>query len=490
MKQLGIIIPAYNVGYCLEDLLNTLVKQMTDAVEVVIIDDGSQDNTLTVAKRFVDENITVIQQENQGVGAARNRGIETCSAEYLWFVDADDNIRSNAICTLLDTIRQMPSDCYLFGFDKIRGKEVTQIANPSELQLTSSSAIAQNFDTVFSENLLNPLWNKVFRSSIIQQHQIRFSSIPSGEDAEFVLHYLSHANSMHIMPTVLYQYTLMSDTSSAHTYHPEYVADHEQMFKALAEYCAATGANVNNVTERWRRETYLGACMNVFNGLLPKPTYKKYHSQMNEQAPYLQKMLSVLPSGSRRKGLKNKISTAGLIVYLYMRLKLSINRMHCFFSEIAGNAGLLPKIVVIIYRFGNWAYNIQIKPIKYIFYLLYRIVDLLLCKMLLNCDIPGATSIGYGFTIYHPYGVIINSDAVIGRNFTCRAQIVVGNKGTKTNDGSPIIGNNVTLGAGAKVIGPITIGDNCSIGANSVVTHSFPANRILVGVPAKALERG
>lgn len=58
------------------------------------------------------------------------------------------------------------------------------------------------------------------------------------------------------------------------------------------------------------------------------------------------------------------------------------------------------------------------------------------------------------------------------------------------NNESPIIGNNVTLGAGTKVIGPITIGDNCSIGANSVVTHSFPANRILVGVPAKALERG
>ena len=189
MKQLGIIIPAYNVGYCLEDLLNTLVKQMTDAVEVVIIDDGSQDNTLTVAERFADENITVIHQENQGVGAARNRGIETCSAEYLWFVDADDNIQPHAICTLLDTIRQMPSDCYLFGLDKIRGKEVTQIVNPSELQLTSNSAIAQNFDTVFSENLLNPLWNKVFRSSIIQQHQIRFSSISSGEDAEFVLHY-------------------------------------------------------------------------------------------------------------------------------------------------------------------------------------------------------------------------------------------------------------------------------------------------------------
>lgn len=489
MKQLGIIIPAYNVGYCLEDLLNTLVKQMTDAIEVVIIDDGSQDNTLTVAKRFADENITVIHQENQGVGAARNRGIETCSAEYLWFVDADDNIRPHAIRTLLDTIRQMPSDCYLFGLDKIRGKEVTQIANPSELQLTSSSAIAQNFDTVFSENLLNPLWNKVFRSSIIQQHQIHFSSIPSGEDAEFVLHCLIYANSMHIMPAILYQYTLMSDTSSAHTYHPAYITDHQQMFKALTEYCVATGAEADNVTEQWRRETYLGACMNVFNSLLPKPTYRKFSSKMDEQAACLQKILSILQSGSRRKGLRHKISTSRYVVYLYMRLKLSIDNIHCFFNEIAGNSGLLPKIVVMVYRFGNWSYRIQLKPIKYIFYAIYRIVDLLLCKMLLNCDIPGATSIGYGFTIYHPYGVIINSDAVIGCNFTCRDQIVVGNKGIKTNDGSPIIGNNVTLGAGAKVIGPITIGDNCSIGANSVVTHSFPPDQILVGVPAKALER-
>lgn len=489
MKQLGIIIPAYNVERSLQNLLNTLVQQITDNVEVIVIDDGSQDNTLATASRFANENISVIHQDNQGVGKARNLGIETCKAEYLWFVDADDSIRTDAVPSLLNAIRQESFDCYLFGLEKVRGRRVTQIVNASDICLTSNEAIAEAFDTIFSENLLNPLWNKLFRRSVIEQHQIHFSSIPSGEDAEFVLHYLTYADSMHVLPMVLYQYTLMSATSSSHAYHPSYIADHVQMFGALAEYCAATGAMADNVKHQWQRETYLGACQNIFNSLLPKPSYREFARKLKLQLPALQKMVASIYSSTSDMRIHDNNMVYRIMYYLHLKFKYSLNNINCLVKEVSANVGLLPKVVVIIYRFGSWANNIQVIPMRIIIYSIYRVIDLLFCKLLLNCDVPAKTHIGYGFTIYHPYGVIINSDAVIGRNFTCRAQIVVGNKGTGINDGSPVIGDNVTLGAGAKLIGPISVGSNCCVGANSVVTHSFPPNRVLVGVPAKALKR-
>jgi glycosyltransferase involved in cell wall biosynthesis len=327
MKQLGIIIPAYNVERSLQNLLNTLVQQITDDVEVIVIDDGSQDNTLATASRFANENISVIHQDNQGVGKARNRGIETCKAEYLWFVDADDNIRPDAVPALLNAIRQESFDCYLFGLEKVRGHRVTQIVNASDTCLTSNEAIAGAFDTIFSENLLNPLWNKLFRRSVIEQHQIRFSSIPSGEDAEFVLHYLTYADSMHVLPMVLYQYTLMSATSSSHAYHPSYIADHVQMFGALAEYCAATGAMADNVKKQWQRETYLGACQNIFNSLLPKPSYQKFAKELRRQLPELRNLiLSIYVSKNDERRYCNAL-ICRLMGYLIIKYKHLLNNM-------------------------------------------------------------------------------------------------------------------------------------------------------------------
>ena len=139
------------------------------------------------------------------------------------------------------------------------------------------------------------------------------------------------------MPTVLYKYTLWSDTSSARAYHPEYIADHQQMFNALTEYCATTGARAGKIAEIWQRETYIGACINMFNGLLPKPTYRQFRNKINEQSFHLFKMLATVQPISYRKGLINRIKTSNIIIYLYLRLKVLANMTHSFLHVIANN---------------------------------------------------------------------------------------------------------------------------------------------------------
>ena len=155
-----------------------------------------------------------------------------------------------------------------------------------------------------------------------------------------------------------------------------------------------------------------------------------------------------------------------------------------FLKEVRENPGLLPKLLIIIFRFGYFVYHyIKLPIIRQFLIIIYRLLDLLIVKLLLNCDISGKTDIGYGFKIYHPYGIFINDSAKIGDNCTVRGQVTIGNKGWKGNK-CPVLLDNIEIGVGAKIIGAVIIESGSQIGTNAVVTKSFPKNSILVGIPA------
>ena len=104
-------------------------------------------------------------------------------------------------------------------------------------------------------------------------------------------------------------------------------------------------------------------------------------------------------------------------------------------------------------------------------------------------DIHPAARIGEGFFIDHGAGVVIGETTVIGRNVTLFQGVTLGGTGRERGKRHPTIGNNVTIGAGAKVLGNITIGDNAYIGANAVVLRSVPAGATVVGVPGRVARR-
>ena len=99
---------------------------------------------------------------------------------------------------------------------------------------------------------------------------------------------------------------------------------------------------------------------------------------------------------------------------------------------------------------------------------------------------PGA-QIGKGFFIDHGSGVIIGETAIIGDNVTLYQGVTLGGTGKEQGKRHPTLGNNIMIGAGAKVLGSCTIGDNCKIGAGSVVTRDIPANSPAAGNPCKVI---
>jgi len=105
----------------------------------------------------------------------------------------------------------------------------------------------------------------------------------------------------------------------------------------------------------------------------------------------------------------------------------------------------------------------------------------------MGISIPRGTKIGKAFRIYHFGGVVINPLAVIGDNCSLHQGVTIGVRNTYTD--VPIIGNNVTVGAGAKLLGEIRIGNNVIVGANAVVIDNVPDDSIAVGIPAKVYKK-
>ena len=102
---------------------------------------------------------------------------------------------------------------------------------------------------------------------------------------------------------------------------------------------------------------------------------------------------------------------------------------------------------------------------------------------------PGAT-IGKGLLIDHGCGVVIGETTVIGNDCTIYQGVTLGGTGKETGKRHPTLGNNVMVGAGAKILGPFTVGDNCKIAANAVLLREVEPDSTCVGVPARVVKRG
>jgi len=158
--------------------------------------------------------------------------------------------------------------------------------------------------------------------------------------------------------------------------------------------------------------------------------------------------------------------------------KASLLRM--LFYDI-GNRGFR---AVHLYRIGRFfrvrGYNL---PAALVERLIHR-----LCF----CEISTTADIGPGFCVFHPFGLVVGGEVKAGKNLTLSMDVVLGgNIGKHRLDGSekPILGDDINIAAGCKVVGPIKIGDNCLIGANSVVVHDMPSDCIIAGVPARVIRR-
>jgi len=137
---------------------------------------------------------------------------------------------------------------------------------------------------------------------------------------------------------------------------------------------------------------------------------------------------------------------------------------------------------LLVYRFGRWRYGVRPALLRKFFSALYHVLYKLI-QIIAGIELPCEVKLGRNFVIDHFGGIIVSGYAKFGDNCRIRNGVVVGLRHVEDKR-APTIGNNVDIGAGAKLLGPIRIGNNVLIGANAVVLCDVPDNSIAVGVPA------
>jgi len=141
---------------------------------------------------------------------------------------------------------------------------------------------------------------------------------------------------------------------------------------------------------------------------------------------------------------------------------------------------------IAVYRFGRWASDVKIPVISQILkltaFILFKIIE-----MMTGISLPASAQIGKGFYVGHFGGIILHSAVRMGENCSIGPGVLVGTRGGG-NKGVPVIGNDVYIGVGAKILGGIKIGDHVKIGANAVVLTDIPDGATAVGIPARILK--
>lgn len=193
--MISVIIPAYNAAKTIVCCVESLLSQTYQDWELIIMDDGSTDNTLDVCQSFQDKRIQVYHKPNGGVSSARNYGMTYAKGEYIAFVDADDYLEPMYLEHLYQGSEY---DLSITGFCYGNEPEKSKLS----LKLTDKSSIANSLSDLINADQLCYPWGRLFKRSIIEQNHIRFNKkMRFAEDNVFNWEYLCHIDSLRIDST-------------------------------------------------------------------------------------------------------------------------------------------------------------------------------------------------------------------------------------------------------------------------------------------------
>lgn len=143
---------------------------------------------------------------------------------------------------------------------------------------------------------------------------------------------------------------------------------------------------------------------------------------------------------------------------------------------------------VAVHRFGVWRMGIRPKILRAPFSILYRRMFRFV-RNRYGIELPYSVSLGRRVVIEHQSGIVIHGNSVIGDDCILRQGVTLGNRTLERPDDAPTLGQGVNVGAGAKILGNVHVGDRASIGANAVVLSDVEANALAVGIPARMIDR-
>ena len=202
---ISVIVPAYNLAHCITDCVDSIEKQTYFNFEIIIIDDGSTDETKNVCKKIakVYSNIQVISQKNQGISAVRNLGIQESNGEYLAFIDGDDQIKETFLEHLYQRLVTDSSDIAVCGYQEIYQDH--KIHHPLNPQNITGTEATKNF-LLKQQDLDILIWNKLYKKSLFLDFNIQYPVGQVHEDNLTTYKLFAKAKKISYLDSVEYYY--------------------------------------------------------------------------------------------------------------------------------------------------------------------------------------------------------------------------------------------------------------------------------------------
>lgn len=202
-KKVSIIIPSYNNAGFLADCLSSVEGQTYKNIEVIIVDDGSTDNSLGVISEFKKRNddVFLIKQFHQNASVARNRGLEKSTGDYVYFLDSDDELFDNNV--IKDMVSSIDGyDLVIFDFEIVD-------KNGNLLRRYSNEDDYLPYEDIYKYVKVSPVpSNKLYIRDIIEKNNLYFSNVRVGQDLNFYLKYLSCVKRVNVVHKPSYRYRI------------------------------------------------------------------------------------------------------------------------------------------------------------------------------------------------------------------------------------------------------------------------------------------
>lgn len=259
--MVSIIIPVFNAEKYIKSTLESCLNQDYSSIEIIVINDGSTDDTLNILNEVNDPRVVVINKKNEGSGKARNAGLEVATGEYVIFLDADDEIPNDYIDRLVSNIQLNNSDIALCGYVIDKGDKRIYV-KPKE---TLTNEPLKDF---LVDNIVSSPWAKIYKRAIIKDNNIVFSDDKIMQDGYFNLHYFKQVKLVSKEPDVFYIYNKKNSTSTVDITDKKF----EFIQNALFKQSSAVSSKIYN-SELEIRLLRLGVLFPLSSG------YFSYHLQ-------------------------------------------------------------------------------------------------------------------------------------------------------------------------------------------------------------------
>ena len=246
--SLSVALPVYNGAAFIEVTLSSILNQTFTDYELICVDDGSTDNSVELLTEYAgnDSRMCVISQTNEGPGAARNRGLDAASGEFVIMLDADDIYDSSMFETMIAQAKGDGADvvaCRSTLFDDASGEELDSSWVIKNDQLPNASTFSPEDikDFIFTAFMGWP-WDKLYRRSYIEREKLRFPKLSNSEDLYFVFLSLAKASRISVIDSSLIRHR-MNRAGSVSSSRKSAPLD---FYKSICEFKAALKMNAND----------------------------------------------------------------------------------------------------------------------------------------------------------------------------------------------------------------------------------------------------